>query len=269
MTDPMKERWRRPAHALVLVGSIVLVVLSFIVGRDARVDAQVLTGVESSSAVEIAPEIYGRVQSIRKSVGLTAEDLATLDMNGEQAENVLRSLLTWTERNALRIESADRALEKAEYEQQETQRQINVGPRNERAIRDYPARVEAAAKAQQQRLALHQEAARQAMAGASRDQLNLWEAVNAPIDASGRTRSLSTFDQELSQDYLAAKRGETEQGRAVGEGGARENTRTRSLRLARTSRLPEVLSAEAKVLPVPKELATALQPDSIRQPGSE
>lgn len=266
MTDRAKKRWRLSTQAAVLLGGAVLVVLSVAVGKDGSVNAQVSAegrGQGATKAETVDAVTYSRVQKVRQSAGLTAEDMATLDVSGEQAEAVLGNLLAWTEQNASRIESADRVVVQAERELRETQRRIAVGPRDEQLIRGYAEQADAATTARQQRLTLHQEAARQALASVRGDQRTTWEAVHARADASGRAKRLSASDQELLKDYTAAK-----QGRAVdvkGEAVA-ENTRTQSLRQARSTRLPGVLSAESKVLPVPQELVETYAIDPTPNP---
>lgn len=251
------NRWMKSRYGVrgVLL-ALFLSAVTLIVATPHLVEGQSV-GERKSVPEALDVQTYSRVQAIRRSVGLTDEDLATLDLSESEAEAVLSSLLSWTKRNGASLDTADANERIAARELRETQRSLNMGPRDESVIRSMASKSEALLSAEEAQRTLRESGARQALALVRSDQRTIWETVNMVVD----TRRLpSAAQQQLREDYRLARRGtakalEEEDGRRI-----TESVQLRDLRQARSSRLSGVQAASSRVLPVPAELTETLAP---------
>jgi len=85
------------------------------------------TEIRTRRTRSLDPSVANRVSRVRRTVGVTAEDMAAMDMSTAEAAAVLGDLVAWTERQGPRFKDIEGRQRKARTEMRELQRQINLG----------------------------------------------------------------------------------------------------------------------------------------------
>lgn len=244
-----------------LLAAVFVLAVGVVVATPKLVTGQTLGG-RDQPIEALDARTYTQVQSLREAVGLTNDDLATLGLSETQAQAVMLGLIEWTTQNQSRLDAADANERRLARDLREAQRQVNVGPRDERLLKSMSSQSEDLRQARATQRSLRQEGARQALAAAQSGQRAQWESI---YGRSAQTR-LSQAELQRADDFRIASQGgvvaKDDRGRKISESAQRQ-----AFRQTRTNRLPEVLAAERRVLPIPEELTEPLDPSVLRADG--
>ncbi len=200
---------------------------------------------------------YGRIETVRNAVALSAVDLASAGCSGAQAETVFASLKTWCDTNAGRLEQAEQAQRTAEGQLAEAVRTINVGPRDEMLLARYPALKSSAVEATGGVKRLHDEAFAAVTASLSSTQQQVLRTAIANKGVPDQLRYVPGLtDEQRQAARVAAAR------RQPVVDASRQGT-IAAIRTNHLQNIESVLSAQERLLPVPAELVAESAPDSL------
>ena len=235
--------------------------------------AGVMTYIDQGNPVEAAqaeaePEAislltYSHVEQLRRSGGLSNEDLAALDMDETEAAAVLTRLADWCKVNEEALSDSQRSVARAQNEVRENQRLTRTGQATQTELADGNKKIKAlyeATKAQQELSETGTAYAMQAAPGKSA----AWARAN---ELKGRTslemRYLAGLDKNRldSLNAESKRRGVTLE-KALSRSELRELARVRDrIRI----KMAGVQAAEVVALPMPRELR--LVEEGLHSPG--
>jgi hypothetical protein len=209
--------------------------------------------------VEIDAQTYSRVQDLRVRICLTNQDLAALGCSGEQATEMLQTLVQWCEQNAVAMERAQAAELHARRELQEAVRRVSVGPRDETLLSSgLPAAQQSLASAEAGVREVEQGAVAAVSALLDSGQSATWETAraNAAFPFRWRYAGRLTGEQARALEVAAYKRRLN-----AGEDqvlGSQQKLAMQQARAKQNQFMDQVCAAEASVLPAPAEHTSAM-----------
>ena len=244
--------------ALTLLGIVVTLIITQLDKGHLAVAAQADTASEP-----IDPWVYDRTQLIRRELALTNEDLASMGLGREEAENVLDRLEGWVEQNRGQIEAKELGEMRAKRALQLAQRNVRVGPRDENLIRSLPGLEATLAEAIQSRENLHENAGKAIEAQLTTSQRAVWQTAkaNTAADVPARYRyatSISSAQKVQISEAISKRSNETASIRYANADRSLNSTQRAAIETAeanRSSNIKAVRQAEEVALPVPPELA--------------
>ena len=239
--------------------SALLATLALLVPTLAQVDHGGGEPAESSIAAPARasgegtdPLVYRDVQELRAVLSLGNEELAGMGCTQTVAESVLRTLVSWRERNHEAWEHKREAERAAGRLVRESMRRVNIGPRDNALLAGLPQQVRARDEARADTLALLEQAADAVSALLSAEQRSLWRTARANKALPSRLRFVPGLSPEQAEALRTSTRLRSPEAREAQEAATLQAHQQSAVaqHLARVQqRMPEVLEAEATVLP--------------------
>ena len=238
---PNHPRPSNPIATWTAAASLALVVL--LLALPAFVNGQTGTsGADSGDrSLGLTVAEYHLLERVRRSAGLTTDDLALLDTDPADAETALRALAERVRQQAAALDAAEVQVRRARSDERAAIRRMNVGPRNERELAALPRLRAALVTAETGRRELFEQTAQAAVSRLRPDVQALWAELR-PATTRNDLQDQRRFDTRES--FYAATRPEV----------ASESRAVRERRAAYRSKRPLIQQLELELLPAPEDL---------------
>jgi len=266
LTTPRSRRYT--VQGLVCLGLIGSGAWALVTNLQSDAQAQtVAPAIAQDQAPGLDMAVYSDAQRIRRSAGLSAMDLAALQLSQAECEAVLGRLVTWCETNGDALANADARVHAAQREQNNLHRATRTGQASEihLASRDQVAQV--LAQAVDTRDQLMEQGAAYAMQAVPGRGVAWQRATQLRGDAPTELRYVSTMDSDRLQSLEA-------EAQRLGQGVEQvlsfsEKQEVTAIRQRLIQQMPLVRAAEEVALPLPEELRTPEEALTDLPPASD
>ena len=270
MAKVIKRHWRLFLLQAFLVFGSALLLAHHLLKSPGPAAAAMATPTPPAAAaappVSLDPVLWTRVQSARRQLAMTDEELAAAGCTQGQATAVLQSLLNWYPANAASWDQLEAAKATAQSQLNEAVRKMNVGPPDPVLLASLPSLQQSLSSTSGQFDQLIQSASVSATALLSSSQQQMLTTARA--NAGFGLPSPYRFAAGLTADQARAFKLAVYHHRQSGDPAFPSAVVSAGQAVAPTmsQNMPGVLAAEAAVLPTPTQLSVSAKAVSPQSP---